>query len=343
MKKDVTFYIRPNILALEAYSTARDEYKGEMGIFLDANENPFDNGVNRYPDPMQKKMKALLSRIKAVPVENIFVGNGSDEAIDLCFRVFCEPGKSSAVAICPSYGMYKVAAAMNDIEMREVLLNEDFSLPVEKLLSAVDESTRLMFVCSPNNPTSNAFEISEIRMLAERFDGILVVDEAYIDFSSKGSMLSCLEQYPNVIVLQTLSKARAMAGLRTGLAFASQTIISYFNRVKYPYNVNVLAQQKAEELLQNDISAQISVILSERNRLSEALSACPDVIKVYPSDANFLLVKVKDARDLYKKLLESEAKVIVRDRSSQRLCAGCLRITVGTPEENDKLLEMMQK
>lgn len=343
MKKDVTFYIRPNILALEAYSTARDEYKGEMGIFLDANENPFDNGVNRYPDPMQKKMKALLSRIKAVPVENIFVGNGSDEAIDLCFRVFCEPGKSSAVAICPSYGMYKVAAAMNDIEMREVLLNEDFSLPVEKLLSAVDESTRLMFVCSPNNPTSNAFEISEIRMLAERFDGILVVDEAYIDFSSKGSMLSCLEQYPNVIVLQTLSKARAMAGLRTGLAFASQTIISYFNRVKYPYNVNVLAQQKAEELLQNDISAQISVILSERNRLSEALSACPDVIKVYPSDANFLLVKVKDARALYKKLLESEAKVIVRDRSSQRLCAGCLRITVGTPEENDKLLEMMQK
>lgn len=343
MKKDVTFYIRPNILALEAYSTARDEYKGEMGIFLDANENPFDNGVNRYPDPMQKKMKALLSRIKAVPVENIFVGNGSDEAIDLCFRVFCEPGKSSAVAICPSYGMYKVAAAMNDIEMREVLLNEDFSLPVEKLLSAADESTRLMFVCSPNNPTSNAFEISEIRMLAERFDGILVVDEAYIDFSSKGSMLSCLEQYPNVIVLQTLSKARAMAGLRTGLAFASQTIISCFNRVKYPYNVNVLAQQKAEELLQNDISAQISVILSERNRLSEALSACPDVIKVYPSDANFLLVKVKDARALYKKLLESEAKVIVRDRSSQRLCAGCLRITVGTPEENDKLLEMMQK
>lgn len=339
--KEILDYIRPNIRNLVPYSTARDEYKGEVGIFLDANENPYDNGVNRYPDPMQKRVRNLISGLKNVDKERIFIGNGSDEAIDLCFRIFCEPGKSSAIAVSPSYGMYKVAAAVNDVEVREVLLNEDFSLPVDRLLAAADDTTRLMFVCSPNNPTGNAFPMEQLQELAESFNGILIVDEAYVDFSEKGSLLPVLESYSNLIVLQTLSKAWGMAGLRTGLAFASEQIISYFNRVKYPYNINVTAQRKAEEMLRRDISAQISRIKSERRRLQEALAGCRAVERVFPSDANFLLMRVKDAKKLYSQLLQ--AKVIVRDRSSQPMCSECLRVTVGTPEENERMLDIVKK
>lgn len=339
--KEILDYIRPNIRNLVPYSTARDEYKGEVGIFLDANENPYDNGVNRYPDPMQKRVRNLISELKNVNKERIFIGNGSDEAIDLCFRIFCEPGKSSAIAVSPSYGMYKVAAAVNDVEVREVLLNEDFSLPVDRLLAAADDTTRLMFVCSPNNPTGNAFPMEQLQELAESFNGILIVDEAYVDFSEKGSLLPVLESYSNLIVLQTLSKAWGMAGLRTGLAFASEQIISYFNRVKYPYNINVTAQRKAEEMLRRDISAQISRIKSERRRLQEALAGCRAVERVFPSDANFLLMRVKDAKKLYSQLLQ--AKVIVRDRSSQPMCSECLRVTVGTPEENERMLDIVKK
>ncbi|MBQ0124499.1 MAG: histidinol-phosphate transaminase [Bacteroidales bacterium] len=339
--KEILDYIRPNIRNLVPYSTARDEYKGEVGIFLDANENPYDNGVNRYPDPMQKRVRNLISELKNVDKERIFIGNGSDEAIDLCFRIFCEPGKSSAIAVSPSYGMYKVAAAVNDVEVREVLLNEDFSLPVDRLLAAADDTTRLMFVCSPNNPTGNAFPMEQLQELAESFNGILIVDEAYVDFSEKGSLLPVLESYSNLIVLQTLSKAWGMAGLRTGLAFASEQIISYFNRVKYPYNINVTAQRKAEEMLRRDISAQISRIKSERRRLQEALAGCRAVERVFPSDANFLLMRVKDAKKLYSQLLQ--AKVIVRDRSSQPMCSECLRVTVGTPEENERMLDIVKK
>lgn len=339
--KEILDYIRPNIRNLVPYSTARDEYKGEVGIFLDANENPYDNGVNRYPDPMQKRVRNLISGLKNVNKERIFIGNGSDEAIDLCFRIFCEPGKSSAIAVSPSYGMYKVAAAVNDVEVREVLLNEDFSLPVDRLLAAADDTTRLMFVCSPNNPTGNAFPMEQLQELAESFNGILIVDEAYVDFSEKGSLLPVLESYSNLIVLQTLSKAWGMAGLRTGLAFASEQIISYFNRVKYPYNINVTAQRKAEEMLRRDISAQISRIKSERRRLQEALAGCRAVERVFPSDANFLLMRVKDAKKLYSQLLQ--AKVIVRDRSSQPMCSECLRVTVGTPEENERMLDIVKK
>lgn len=339
--KEILDYIRPNIRNLVPYSTARDEYKGEVGIFLDANENPYDNGVNRYPDPMQKRVRNLISGLKNVDKERIFIGNGSDEAIDLCFRIFCEPGKSSAIAVSPSYGMYKVAAAVNDVEVREVLLNEDFSLPVDRLLAAADDTTRLMFVCSPNNPTGNAFPMEQLQELAESFNGILIVDEAYVDFSEKGSLLPVLESYSNLIVLQTLSKAWGMAGLRTGLAFASEQIISYFNRVKYPYNINVTAQRKAEEMLRRDISAQISRIKSERRRLQEALAGCRAVERVFPSDANFLLMRVKDAKKLYSQLLQ--AKVIVRDRSSQPMCSECLRVTVGTPKENERMLDIVKK
>lgn len=342
MQKEVTKYIRPNILKMTPYSTARDEYQGGVGVFLDANENPYENGVNRYPDPAQKSLKTIISGIKGVPVRQIFIGNGSDEAIDLCFRIFCVPGKSSAVAISPSYGMYRVAAATNDVEVREVLLNEDFSLPVDRLLAAADADTRLMFICSPNNPTAGAFSREELISLVEAFDGMVIVDEAYVDFSDKGSLLDVLDSYSNLIVLQTLSKAWGMAGLRTGLAFASETVISYFNRVKYPYNINVTAQRMAEQmLLDNKVGVQVAEIVSERKRVAEALVDCPSVIEVYPSDANFLLVKFPDPRDLYLKLID--AGVIVRDRSSQPLCAGCLRITIGTPTENDTMLKIIKE
>ena len=336
---DIYSLARPNIRNLAPYSTARDECQVKIGSFLDANENPFANGYNRYPDPRQAELKSLISRIKGIPVMNMFVGNGSDEAIDLCFRIFCEPAVDNAVSIAPTYGMYRVAADINNVQMREVPLGEGFSLPVEALLEACDANTKLMFVCSPNNPTGNAFPVSEILKLAEAFDGMLVVDEAYIDFSSERSLTEYLAEYPNLIVLQTLSKAYGMAALRLGLAFGDKRTMSMFANVKYPYNISLSSMEKAMGLLVRDVKAEVEVIKAERSRMAEALAALPRVRKVWPSDANFLLVEVDDARGMYDELLA--AQVIVRDRSKVLACAGCLRITVGTPAENDKVLAVI--
>jgi histidinol-phosphate aminotransferase len=333
--------VRPNILGLEAYSTARDDCgTNSPEVFLDANENPFNNGVNRYPDPHQKELKARLAAIKGIPAESLFLGNGSDEAIDLVYRVFCEPGKSNAVSIAPSYGMYEVAAGMNDVEFRKVQLGEDFSLPVAEMLSAADERTRLMFICSPNNPTGNSFPKERIVELLRTFNGIVVLDEAYIDFSEQASLAPLVNEYPNLVVLQTLSKAWGMAGLRIGIAVADPTVIALMSKVKYPYNINVLAQRMA--LTKLDPAAKevaVAEIIGQRFRLVKAFSACPQVRKVYPSDSNFLLVRFDNPGEVYARLLE--AKVIVRDRSRVKGCEGCLRITVGTPVENDRLLRAL--
>ena len=336
---DIYSLARPNIRNLAPYSTARDECQVKIGSFLDANENPFNNGYNRYPDPRQQELKALISKIKGIPVKNMFIGNGSDEAIDLCFRVFCEPGKDNAVSIAPTYGMYQVAADINNVEIRQVPLGPDFSLPMEGLLRACDDNTKLMFVCSPNNPTGNAFPVAQILSLADRFDGMLVVDEAYIDFSSQPSLAGFLKDFPNLIVLQTLSKAYGLAALRLGLAFADERTMSMFANVKYPYNISLAGMEKAMGLLRRDVAAEVSIIKAERKRMAEALAALPRVRKVWPSDANFLLVQVDDARGLYGELLD--AQVIVRDRSRVLGCDGCLRITVGTKEENDKVLAVI--
>ena len=336
---DIYSLARPNIRNLAPYSTARDECQAKIGSFLDANENPFDNGYNRYPDPRQTELKSLISRIKCIPVMNMFIGNGSDEAIDLCFRVFCEPGLDNVVSIAPTYGMYKVAADINNVQMREVPLGNEFSLPVDALLKACDQNTKLMFVCSPNNPTGNAFPVAEILRLAESFDGILVVDEAYIDFSLQPSLSAYINEYPNLIVLQTLSKAYGMAALRLGLAFADKRTVAMFANVKYPYNISLAGMEKAMSLLKRDVAAEVELIKSERSRMAQALAGLSRVRKVWPSDANFLLVQVDDARGMYEELLA--AQVIVRDRSKVLGCAGCLRITVGTPAENDTVLAVI--
>ena len=340
--KDIKRLVRKNIAALTPYSTARDEYKGSLGILLDANENPYDNSVNRYPSTSQKEaVRARVAALKGVEPEKLFLGNGSDEAIDLCYRVFCEPGRDNAVIIAPSYGMYGVCADINNVERRMVLLEpETFALPVERLLAAVDANTRLMFVCSPNNPTGNAFAASDIERLAASFDGILVVDEAYIDFSGKRGVLPLIDKYENVIVLQTLSKAWGLAGLRIGLAMANPYIISLFRQVKYPYNIGTDTLALALEKLQADIAPQVAEIIAGRDRLAALLPQFKCVQKVYPSDANFLLVKVDDPRGLYNALIAGG--LIVRDRSTVALCEGCLRITVGTPSENEKLLKAIE-
>ena len=338
---DVLRLVRKNIQNLAPYSTARDEYKGALGYFLDANENPFENRYNRYPDPRQLELKGIISGFKGMPVENMFLGNGSDEAIDLCYRVFCTPGKDNAVAIAPSYGMYRVAADINDVEFREVQLAADYSLPADELLQACDENTKLLFICSPNNPTGNSFPMEQMKELIEKFNGVVVVDEAYIDFAAQDSLLTVLPQYKNLIVLQTLSKAYGLAGLRLGLAFADAEIMSIFAKVKYPYNINLAGMERAKELLARDVKAEIELLISERERVAEALKAMPCVEKVYPSDANFLLAKVNDARGLYDALIKEQ--VIVRDRSRVKGCEGTLRITIGKPEENDKMLAVVKE
>lgn len=341
MKKDILSLVRPNILKMEPYSTARDEFSGSgIGIFLDANESPYCNGLNRYPDPRQKALKERVSKIKDMPEENIFIGNGSDEAIDLLFRVFCSPGRDNAIAISPSYGMYGVAAYANDVEIKQVSLESDFSLNTEKLLSAADSSTKLLFLCSPNNPSGNSFPTSQIMEIVERFDGIVVVDEAYIDFSSQASLLPRIKDMPSLVVLQTFSKAWGMAGLRIGIAFASSLIISLLSKIKYPYNINILAQRTGlQRLNEAETKRHVESIKKERERVAEGLEKCACVLKVYPSDANFLLVKVNDADYIYKKL--TEGGIIVRNRNKTKGCEGCLRITIGTPEENGNLLEIM--
>ncbi len=333
--------IRPNIAALKPYSTARDEYKGSIGIYLDANENPFDNGYNRYPSTaLKEQVRSTIAQKKGVNPARLFLGNGSDEAIDLLFRVFCRPGIDNIVSIAPTYGMYSVCAAINDIECREVMLGEDFSLPVEALLSATDMQSKLLFVCSPNNPTANAFPREQIVSLVSRFPGIVVVDEAYIDFSSVPSMVELIGQYPNLIVLQTLSKAYGLAGLRIGLAFAEERIIRLFEQVKYPYNIGTDTLSLALRLLATDITPQVQTLIAERERVAAALTELPYIEKVYPSDANFLLVKTARPRELYDYLIARE--LIVCDRSRTPGCEGTLRITIGTPEENDRLIEELR-
>ncbi|MDE5810432.1 MAG: histidinol-phosphate transaminase [Muribaculaceae bacterium] len=331
MKSDIKALIRPNILALSPYSTARDEYKGKIGIFLDANESPFENGYNRYPDPRQMVLKTKLGKIKGIAVENIFLGNGSDEAIDLMFRIFCVPGKDNAIAIAPSYGMYEVSAAINDVEIRKVLLNSDYSLSVEALLKAADANSKLMFICSPNNPTGNSFEIDEILSLVERFAGIVVVDEAYIDFSDKESLTKELSSHPNLVVLQTMSKAWGMAGLRCGLAYASKEIIDYMNMVKYPYNINLSTIENVIRLLDEPVEEHVNIIKREREQMARRLKEFDFVKAVYQSDANFILFKADDGDELYNYLIERE--IIVRNRSRVALCENCLSLAVGRPGE----------
>jgi histidinol-phosphate aminotransferase len=335
--KDLT---RPNIWSLAPYSSARNEYSGHVAhVFLDANENPFNGPYNRYPDPLQEELKERISSIKNVPAENIFLGNGSDEAIDLVYRCFCEPKKDNVVAICPTYGMYEVCADINDVEYRKVLLDEDYQIKAEKLLAACDANTKAIWICSPNNPTGNNINSEEIEKVIEQFDGIVVVDEAYIDFSNQKSFKRYVsnDNY-NVIVLQTMSKAWGSAAIRLGMAFAKEDIIGIFNKVKYPYNVNALTQEQAMKRLNDPqaVSQWVSILLQERGRMVEAFAELPICEKVYPTDANFFLAKVEDAQGTYDYLVEKG--IIVRNRTRITLCNNCLRVTIGTREENNELL-----
>ncbi len=339
--KDPIKYIRGNIKALAPYSTARDEFRGgDISVWLDANESPYNNGINRYPDPHQHELKRLIAKLKGVGEDMIFIGGaGSDEAIDLTYRIFCTPGLHNAVAIAPSYGVYEVAAAINDVELRKVSLRSDYTLDIEAMLAACDSNTRLMWICSPNNPTGNAFPIEQIVELAERFDGIVAVDEAYIDFSEHGSMLPLIQQHPNVVVLQTFSKAWGMASLRAGMAFATPDLARIYGMVKYPYNMNGPTQQRLAQEITRNISAQVEEIICQREKLVRHLADLPVVEAVYPSDANFLLVKVNNPDSIYNTLIENG--IIVRNRSRVAGCEGTLRITIGTPEENDRLIAIL--
>ena len=338
---DVNAWMRPNIRAMQPYSSARDEFHGSASVFLDANENPYNAPYNRYPDPMQWTLKARISEIKGVPVASIFLGNGSDEPIDLLLRAFCEPGKEKMLTTDPTYGMYQVAAEVNNVACVKVPLREDFSLDLPALLARIDDATKLIYLCSPNNPTGNSLGHDVIREVLRHFRGIVVVDEAYIDFSAGPSFLRELGEWPNLVVLQTLSKAWGCAAIRLGMAFASPEIIGVLNKIKYPYNVNLLTQEKALELLDEDrMRTQLAQILQERTRLRRDLSSIPLVRRIYPTDANFLLVDVGDADGVYHKLVEEG--IIVRNRNRVTLCRGCLRITVGTPEEDDKLLAALR-
>ena len=330
--------VRPNINKLTPYSSARNEFTGSASIFLDANENPYNEPFNRYPDPLQREVKKRLASIKGVKPENIFLGVGSDEGIDLAYRIFCRPGIDNVVAIAPSYGMYEVCADINDIEYRRVSLDDNFNFDPDTLLAATDENTKLLWICSPNNPTGNAYPIEMILKTAQAFNGIVMVDEAYIDFSSKGSMIAYLDQCPNVIVLQTFSKAWGRAGLRLGVAYASPEIIDYYNKVKYPYNINAITQEKALEALENvaEEKAWVDELLDNRSLLAEALEKMSCVKHIYPSDANFLLIRVDNPDCLYNFLCNQG--IIVRNRNRVEKCAGCLRITIGTKDENAQLI-----
>ena len=343
MKIDLNKLLRPNIRQLKPYSSARNEFKGEASVFLDANENPFNPPYNRYPDPLQWEVKEKIAQIKGVSPENILLGVGSDEPIDLLFRAFCRPGINNVVAIDPTYGMYKVCADINDVEYRPVVLNEDFDFSPDKLLDACDENTKLIFLCSPNNPTGNALSVTKIVEVLTRFSGIVIVDEAYIDFSSQPSFLKKLNEYPNLVVLQTFSKAWGSAGIRLGMAFSSSEIISLFNKIKYPYNINKLTQEHALILLshQDQVRLWVKELIDERNELARQLAAFSFINKIYPSDANFLLVKTNDAQRLYNYLVTKG--IIVRNRSNITLCMGCIRITVGTSEENQILLDALKE
>lgn len=344
--KDIEALVRPTIKTLKPYSSARDEFQGEASVFLDANENSFGSPLsdfyNRYPDPLQRGLKEKISRIKGLPPQNIFLGNGSDEAIDLLFRIFCEPAKDSVIICPPTYGMYEVCANINNVTTFSVPLLPSFDLDVEKILEAINPSVKLLFICSPNNPTANSFHSDDVELLIQKFNGIVVVDEAYINYSRQKSAIRWLTEYDNLVVLQTFSKAWGLAALRLGMAFASETIIGYFNKVKPPYNVNFATQQLALKALDNItwVNEHIRETVALREQLIEELHQIIFIQKIYPSDANFVLVQVKDASSIYKFL--AGRGVIVRDRSKVQLCENCLRITVGTSDENAALISLLK-
>ncbi len=336
--------VRPNIWALAPYSSARNEYAGrEARVFLDANENPYNQPFNRYPDPLQLELKEALSKVKGVPAENIFLGNGSDEPIDLAYRCFCQPGIDNVVAIEPTYGMYKVCADINDTEYRPILLDEHYQITAEKLLAAVDEHTKIIWLCSPNNPTGNSLRREEIVKVIEGFEGIVIVDEAYSDFSAVTPLRSELSQYPNLIVLNTMSKAWGCAAIRLGMAFASKEIIAVYNKVKYPYNINQLTQKQALEALKDpyEVDNWVKILLQERGRMVDAFALLPICEKVYPTDANFFLAKMTDAQKIYDYLVDQG--IIIRNRNRVQLCKDCLRITIGTKTENNELLAALRQ
>ncbi len=342
--KSIEELVRPNIRSLAPYSSARNEYSGHVArVFLDANENPYNKPFNRYPDPLQEEVKTALRKVKGVREECIFLGNGSDEAIDLPYRIFCRPGVDNVVAIEPTYGMYKVCADINDVEYRPVLLDEKFQINAEKLLNATDANTKLIWICSPNNPTGNCINRDEIVKVITGFDGIVIVDEAYSDFSSERPLRLELDKHPNLIVLNTLSKAWGCAAIRLGMAFASKEIIDIFNKVKYPYNINLLTQQQALESLKDPFTVDnwVKTLLQERERLMAAVKELPITEEVYPTDANFFLAKVTDAQKIYDYLVEEG--IIVRNRTRVQLCHNCLRITIGTRSENAELLGALRK
>ena len=344
MMKPLKELTRPNIWNLAAYSSARNEYSGKVAkVFLDANENPYNTPFNRYPDPLQQEVKKLVSRIKGVPAENIFLGNGSDEAIDLPYRCFTTPGVDNVVAIAPTYGMYKVCADINDVEYRTVTLDNHFDIQAKKILAACDEHTKLIWLCSPNNPTGNNLSREEMQKLIEQFQGLVIVDEAYSDFSKQQPFRKDILKHPNLIVLNTMSKAWGCAAIRMGMAFASVEIIALFNKVKYPYNVNELTQQQAIKALSDpfEVDKWVKILLQERSKLMEAFQLLPDCEEVYPSDANFFLAKMKDAQATYDYLVDEG--IIVRNRTKITLCHNCLRITIGTRTENSELLSALRK
>ncbi len=335
--------VRPNVWALKPYSSARDEYSGaEASVFLDANESPYNSPYNRYPDPLQAELKAQLAEVKGVKPGQIFLGNGSDEAIDLLFRVFCEPKTDNVVAIAPTYGMYRVCADINDVAYRSVLLDKDFALNADKLLDAADDRTKLIFLCTPNNPSGNCLERKEVVRVIENFSGLVVIDEAYSDFSGERTFREELRRYPNIVVLNTFSKAWGCAAIRLGMAFAREDIIALFNKVKYPYNVNLLTQEQALEMLKRrfDVERWVNLLLRERGQVMSAFAELDICEKVFPTDANFFLAKVRGADEIYNYLVGKG--IIVRNRSKVELCGDCLRITVGTPQENDRLLAALR-
>jgi histidinol-phosphate aminotransferase len=346
MSFSVKALLRPHISSLKPYSSARDEYSGAEGIFLDANENPFGStasgNFNRYPDPYQKDIKAKLAKVKKVNPNQIFLGNGSDEAIDLLLRAFCNPGKDNIIILPPTYGMYEVSAAINDVAVKRVNLSQDYHLRPEQILEAVDGHTKMIFICSPNNPTGNLMDKKSIYRILENFNGIVVVDEAYIDFAPEVSMTGDLDKYPNLVVIQTFSKAWGLAALRIGMGFASEEIIGILNLIKPPYNISGLTQSKVLEALEqpNAVHGMAGAIMEEKVKLEKRLKEYDAIEKVYPSDANFILIKVAGAKEIYQYLIED--KIIIRDRSKVALCEDCLRISVGTKEENESFLSSME-
>ncbi len=344
MSFDLDKIIRENVKGLSPYSSARDEYvsDGSRMVFLDANENPFENGLNRYPDPKQRSLKGLLAAQRGIGENNILLGNGSDEVLDLLFRAFCEPGEDNVITLPPTYGMYGVLCGINNVANRSILLEADFQPNVEAILNTADKNSKLVFICSPNNPTGNTISAHKIEELLNTFEGLVVIDEAYIDFSSERSWVAKLSEYPNLVVTLTLSKAYGMAGIRLGICIASEEVIGVLNKIKPPYNVNELTQQRAKERVSNEkvVQKEITAILKERQLLKDALAGVSFVTKVYPSDANFILAKVDDASIRYQQLLE--IGIVVRNRTTQPLCENTLRFTVGTPDENKTLIKALK-